>query len=37
MIRIIVDSSTMLTVEEGKKMNIDVVPLSVTIDGKTYR
>ena len=37
MIRIIVDSSTMLTVEEGRKMNIDVVPLSVTIDGKTYR
>lgn len=37
MIRIITDSSTLYTVEEGKKMNIDVVPLAVTINDKTYR
>lgn len=37
MIRIITDTSTMWTVEEGKKLNIDVVPLSVTINGETYR
>lgn len=37
MIRIIVDSSTLYTVEEGKKLNIDVVPLSVTINNHTYR
>ena len=37
MIRIITDTSTMWTVDEGKKLNIDVVPLSVTINGETYR
>lgn len=37
MIRIIVDSSTLYTIEEGKKLNIDVVPLSVTINNQTYR
>lgn len=37
MIRIIVDSSTLYSVEEGKKIGIDVVPLSVTINHKTYR
>lgn len=37
MIKIITDSSTLYSVEEAKKRNIDVAPLSVTIDGKTYR
>lgn len=37
MIRIITDSSPMYSVDEGKKINIDVVPLSVTIAGNTYR
>ena len=37
MLRIITDSSTLYTVEEGKKLQIDVVPLSVTINGQTYR
>ena len=37
MIRIITDSSTLFTKEEGKALNIDVVPLSVTINGQTYR
>ena len=30
------DSSVQLTEEEIKKYDITVVPLSVTIDGKTY-
>ncbi|HCW54602.1 MAG TPA: DegV family protein [Clostridium sp.] len=37
MIRIISDSSTLLSIEEGKKKHIDIAPLSVTINGKTYR
>ena len=37
MIRIITDSSTLYTIEEGRKLNIDVVPLSVTINNQTYR
>lgn len=37
MIRIIVDSSTLYTKAEGKALNIDVAPLSVTINNKTYR
>lgn len=37
MIRIIVDTSTLWTVDEGKALGIDVVPLAVTINNKTYR
>lgn len=37
MIRIIVDSSTLYTVEEGRQLNIDVVPLTVTINQKSYK
>ena len=36
MVRIISDSSTLYSIEEGKKKNIDILPLSVTIDGQTY-
>ncbi|WP_333635633.1 DegV family protein [Lactobacillus acetotolerans] len=35
-IKIMTDSSVQLTPEEVKKYDITVVPLSVTIDGKTY-
>ncbi len=35
-IKIMTDSSVQLTPEEIKKYNITVVPLSVTIDGRTY-
>lgn len=37
MIRIISDSSTLYTIEEGKQLNIDIAPLSVTINNETYR
>ena len=37
MVRIITDSSTLYTIEEGKKMNVDVLPLCVTIAGKDGR
>lgn len=37
MIRIISDSSTLYSVEEGKKNNLDITPLSVTINNKTYK
>ena len=37
MIRIISDSSTLYSIEEGKKNKIDIAPLSVTINGETYR
>ncbi len=37
MIRIISDSATMYSVEEGKNKGIDIVPLSVTIDNVTYK
>ena len=37
MIRIISDSSTLYSVEEGRKNNIDIAPLTVTIDGNTYK
>lgn len=36
MIRILSDSSTLYSIEEGKKNNVDISPLSVTINGKTY-
>ena len=37
MVRIISDSSTMLNVKEGKEHGITISPLSVTINGKSYR
>lgn len=36
MIRILADTSTLYSVEEGKRNNIDISPLSVTINDKTY-
>lgn len=36
MVRIVSDSSTLYSIEEGRKKNIDIAPLSVTIDGRTY-
>lgn len=37
MIRIIVDSSADLTTEELKEKNIELLPLNVLLDGKTYQ
>lgn len=37
MVRIITDSSTLYTREEGKRMNVDILPLCVTIAGKDGR
>ncbi|MBQ4343603.1 MAG: DegV family protein [Erysipelotrichaceae bacterium] len=37
MIRILADSSTMYTKSEGKEMNVDIAPLSVTINNQAYR
>ena len=37
MVRIFTDTSSLFTPEEGKKLGFDVAPLTVTIDGKTYR
>lgn len=37
MIKIVSDSSTLYSIEEGKKNNIDITPLSVTINNKTYK
>lgn len=37
MIRIIVDSSADLTAEELKEKNIELLPLNVLLDGKTYQ
>lgn len=37
MIKIISDTSTLYSIEEGKKINVDITPLSVTIGGKSYR
>lgn len=37
MIRIISDSSTLYSVEEAKKNNLDITPLSVTINNKSYK
>lgn len=36
MIRIVSDSSTLYSIKEGRENNIDILPLSVTVDGKTY-
>ncbi|MBP3491208.1 DegV family protein, partial [bacterium] len=37
MVRILTDTSSMFTPEDGRQMGFDVVPLTVTIAGKTYR
>ncbi len=37
MIRILADSSTMYTKAQAKEMNVDIAPLSVTINDKSYR
>lgn len=37
MVRIVSDSSTLYSVEEASKNNLDISTLSVTIDGKTYK
>lgn len=37
MIRILTDTSPLYTIEEGKKLGIDVLPLQVSISGKHYR
>lgn len=36
MIRILSDTSTLYSIEEGKKKNVYISPLSVTINNKTY-
>lgn len=36
MIKIVSDSSTLYTQSEGRNKNIEIVPLSVIIDGKSY-
>ena len=35
MIRLISDSSTLYSIEEGKALPCDITPLCVTINGKT--
>ena len=37
MVKVISDSSTLYSIEEGKIKNIDIAPLAVTIDNKTYK
>ncbi len=37
MIKIITDSSALIGVQEGKQIGIEVIPLRVAIEGKTYR
>ena len=37
MIKIISDSSTLYSIEQGKKQNVDIAPLVVTINKKTYK
>ena len=37
MIRILSDSSTLYSIEEGKERGVDILPLSVTIDNVTYK
>ena len=36
MIKIISDTSTLYSIEEGKKIGVDITPLSVTVKGKSY-
>ena len=37
MIKIVSDSSTLYSIKEGQANNIDIAPLTVSIDNKTYR
>ena len=37
MVQIVTDSSTLITVDEGKAMGIDVLPLCVNIMDEDYR
>ena len=37
MIKIVSDSSTLYSIDEAKKNNIDITPLSVTINHVTYK
>ncbi|MGL4372217.1 MAG: DegV family protein, partial [Turicibacter sp.] len=37
MIRIVSDSSTLYSIEEANKNNIDIAPLTVTINNKSYK
>ncbi len=37
MIKIISDSSTLYSIEQGKKQNVEIAPLVITIDQKTYK
>lgn len=37
MIKIVADSSTLYSIEEAKKNNLDIRPLSVTINNKSYK
>ena len=37
MIKIITDTSALFTIEEGKRMNIDVLPLCVSVDDHHLR
>lgn len=37
MIKIVSDSSTLYSIEEAKKNNLDITPLSVTINNATYK
>ncbi|MDD6467373.1 MAG: DegV family protein [Erysipelotrichaceae bacterium] len=37
MIQIITDTASLLDVKQGKEINVKVIPLQVTIAGKTYR
>ena len=37
MIRIVSDSSTLYSIEEGKEIGVEILPLSVTIDNDTYK
>ncbi len=37
MIRIVADSSTLYSVSEGNTKGINIAPLSVTIDNRTYK
>ena len=37
MIRIVTDSSTLYSVSQGKTKGINIAPLSVTIDNRTYK
>lgn len=37
MVRVLSDSSTLLSIEDAHKQNLDVIPLSITINGETYK